>query len=236
MSNPYNLPFEEAIAFFREKVAIPGADWTNILDGMNNWAFFVSQVSNAQLLQDIRNEVFRFIELGATFEEFAQNFSQVTEKHGWSAPEGNARRALIVADANLRTSQAAGRYQQMLDPDVLKQRPYWEYRHRDSPQFRPHHKILDGRIFSAEEVQKNSALAVPSGYGCRCLLISRRSLPPGKSQPDPVPKVNGKVAVMVDGTIREIADKGWNYMPGNKKDIKKELLNKLDPDLRKNII
>lgn len=233
--NPYNLPFEEAIAYFSQKVLVPGAEWGDILDGANNHAFFVSQVTSAQLLQDMFDEVKKFISEGKTFEEFNKNFTAIAEKHGWEAREGIARRAQVVADANLRTAQAAGRYQQMMDPYVLKRRPYWEYRHRDSPKFRPHHKALNGKVFSAVDVQQNPALAVPSGFGCRCALFAVRSLPDGQTEPDPIPKVGGKVAMVIDGKVMPIADKGWDYMPGNKGAIADELLAKLRPELRQNI-
>jgi hypothetical protein len=235
MIDPYNLPFAEAIAFFRNKVIIPDATWEQILDDLNNWAFFVSGVTNAQLLQDFYDAVDRFISTGQTFEEFASDFDAIAQKHGWEAPEGNSPRAFIVADANLRTAQAAGRYEQMTDPYVMQQRPYWEYRHRDSVHFRPHHKALNGKVFSAQEVLENPALAVPSGFGCRCALFAVRSLPEGKTAPDPIPKINGQVAVEIDGKAMAIADKGWDYVPGKKGDIAANLLNKISPELQAKI-
>lgn len=230
--NPYELPFTEAIAFFKNKVLIPRATWQQILDAANNWAFFVSQVTSAQLLQDFYEATLDFVETGKTFEEFRADFEAISQSRGWAAPEGNSRRAFVVADANLRTAYAAGRYRQMTAPDVLAKRPYWEYRHRDSPQPRPHHLALDGKIFLAEDVLASPALAVPSGFGCRCALFARRDLPKEKQSPDPVPKINGVVAIEVDGVATPIADRGWNYVPGNKKKIADELLNKLSPALR----
>ncbi|HEY9835489.1 MAG TPA: phage minor head protein [Vampirovibrionales bacterium] len=235
-TDPYNLPFVEAIAYFREKVQLPDATWQEILDNLNNWAFFVTGVTNAQLLQDFFEEVERFISTGQTFEEFSTNFEAIATRHGWAAPEGNGARAFTVADANLRTAYAAGRYEQMRDPYVMAQRPYWRYRHRDSPNARPHHKALDDKTFSAEEVVKNPALAVPSGFGCRCALFAVRSLPPGQTQPDPVPKIGGQVAVKVGNEVMPIADKGWNYMPGDKAPITKEMVARLRPELRKKLL
>lgn len=234
-TNPYELPFPEAIAFFKNKVLIPGATWNQILDEANNWAFFVSQVSSAQLLQEFHQATLDFIKTGKTFEEFKADFDAIAQSYGWTAPEGNSRRAYAIADTNLRTAYAAGRYHQMADPDVIEKRPYWEYRHRDSPHPRPHHLALDGKIFAATDVLANPALAVPSGFGCRCTLIARRRLPKGKQNPDPVPNIDGVVAVMVGEKPIPIADKGWNYIPGHKGRIAGELLDKLSPEMRAKI-
>jgi hypothetical protein len=52
--------------------------------------------------------------------------------HGWDFKGGRNWRTRVIYQTNLQTSYAAGRYQQLTDPDMLKVRPYWRYVHSDS--------------------------------------------------------------------------------------------------------
>ena len=63
---------------------------------------------------------------------------------GWTGEgtkAGEAWRTRVIYQTNLMTSYAAGRRAQLLDPDLVKRRPFWRYVHNDSVTHpRPHHK------------------------------------------------------------------------------------------------
>lgn len=224
----FKLPFEEAIALLRDRLNIPEPVWQQIENELHLVAFGIAGVTNQAMLAELRAVVDDFVANGTSFEDYQRQFRDIAQRHGWQPKDGVSRRAAIVADANLRTMHAAGRYRQMMDPEMVEARPYWVWRHRDSPRPRPHHAMQDGRVFEAADVM-DLPIALPSGFGCRCQWQSQRKLPKGKSKPDAVPSdrvsVTGK-----DGTTRSVpavwvedrkgnaklmplSDPGWNRSP-----------------------
>ena len=57
MADYGDLPFEEAIAFFRGKVNLPTATWLDIQKGMHARAFVVAGAMQTRLLEDFRAAV-----------------------------------------------------------------------------------------------------------------------------------------------------------------------------------
>jgi uncharacterized protein with gpF-like domain len=55
----------------------------------------------------------------------------------------------VVWNTNLRTSYAAGRYEQM--QQVTTSHPYWQWRHGGSAHPRPQQLSLDGRVFRHDD-------------------------------------------------------------------------------------
>ena len=54
---------------------------------------------------------------------------------GWTgegSPAGRAWRTGVIYTTYVAASYAAGRYQQLTDPELLAERPYWRYVHNDS--------------------------------------------------------------------------------------------------------
>lgn len=212
--NPYNLPPERAINYLLEKLLVPSADWRTIRDELINHAFFVSSVDSSRLLEDLYDEVVRFLEEDGSYQEFLDNFSEIADRHGWQPQEGVSRRARIVAQTNLDTAQAAAKYREISQPHMREAFPYV----RVSPSFarnpRPYHKVLEGNYYRTSDILNTPEMCFPCGFGCRHSLTFLRRIPSGATVSEIPRLANGTVGVVLNGKEYPIADPGWNYIPG----------------------
>ena len=78
---------------------------------------------------------------------------------------------------NIQTAYNVGHYQQMTDPAVLRQRPYWQYNAVNDAHTRPSHLAMDGRVFPADSPVWDKWFP-PNGFKCRCTVrtLSRRQV------------------------------------------------------------
>lgn len=216
------LKFEEAIGFFRDKLRLPTATWSDIQHGMHARAFVVAGAVKDELLSDFQASVMQAIESGTTLETFRKDFDRIVAAHGWEYNGGRNWRSRVIFETNVRTAYMAGRYKQMTDPDVIKRRPFWQYRHGDSVVPRPEHLAWNGLVLEATDPWWETHYP-PNGWGCKCKVFSRslRELARlGKTGPDKAPPVvfeektlghhPGAPVVQVPKGI----DPGWGYNVG----------------------
>jgi len=222
--NYQDQPFEEAIAFFRQKLNLPTRTWTDLWQAEHTKAFVVAGATKADLLNDLRLAVDKGIAQGITLAAFRKAFDETVAKNGWSYKGGRNWRTKVIFETNIRTAYAAGRWQQMTDPELLKLRPYLLYRHGDSRNPRPQHLSWDGLVLPADDPWWKTHYP-PNGWGCKCRVfsISQRELKAmGKSGPDRAPDdgtyvwtdKNTGVTVTAPNGI----DPGWAYNVGEKTD------------------
>ncbi|MCU4601869.1 phage head morphogenesis protein [Acinetobacter ursingii] len=188
----FQLPFREQLAYLKQKKTLPTATYKDIDSRQHDKAFVVAGAMKADLLSDLHRIVIDAAESGQSFNQFQDNFDDVLGKHGWlndADKEYKAWRANVIYQTNLRTSHAAGRYKQMTDPEVLKRRPYWRYRHNSVENPRIQHQRWNNLILPAD-AQFWKINFPPNGYGCQCTVeaINERQLKAmGKTQPDDEP-------------------------------------------------
>ena len=217
----FKLPFAEQIAFFRQKLNLPTESWDDILKSAHDRAFIVAGVAKADLLNDLRVAVDAAIAEGKTIQWFRKEFDNIVAKNGWTgwtgegSKAGKAWRTRVIYQTNLSTSYAAGRYQQLNDPDLLKARPYWKYIHSDLVTHpRPLHQSWNGVVLPYDNAWWKTHFC-PNGWGCRCRIMAvRASEYKGKSAPndgtyDYINKSTGEIITLPKGI-----DYGWDYAPG----------------------
>lgn len=162
------LKFGEQIKYFRRKVNIPTTRWNEFTAQMHDYAFTVANLTKADLLSDARWLVNKAIEDGNDIETFKKQFTRLIGRKGWQASD---QRMYIILNTNVRRSYAAGRYEQATKPEILKTRPYWVWKHRDSVVPRPNHKALNNKAIRADHPFWK--IATPScAYGCRCTFFT----------------------------------------------------------------
>lgn len=215
-----NLPFEEAIAFFRGKQNIPTTFWDDMVKEAHDTAFTVAGATAGDMLADLRKSVDAAITDGISLGEFRNRFTGICQQYGWSPKGGEAWRSQLIMNTNIRTAYAAGRYRQMTDPETLAARPYWQYRHGHPITPRPQHLAWDGLILPADDPWWKTHNP-PNGFGCKCRVfaLSQQDLHRlGKTGPDQTPPtemvehvdpVSGKSHWAPVGI-----DPGWDYTPG----------------------
>jgi len=125
----FKLPFPEQIDFFRQKQNLPTERYDDILKEAHDRAFVVAGAMKADLLNDLRKAVDKAIAEGKTIDWFRKEFEAIVQKHGWEGWTGSDTKAgrdwrtRVIYKTNLSASYAAGRWQQLHDPDLLKGRP-----------------------------------------------------------------------------------------------------------------
>jgi uncharacterized protein with gpF-like domain len=236
------LPFEEQIDFFRGKAGlkIPTEHWDDIKHEAHDRAFMVAGAQKADLLTDFYNAVQKAFEDGKSLQWFQQQFDAIVDKHGWSYTGPRDWRSRVIYTTNLSTSYAAGRHKQLMDPDLLSVRPYWQYIHSDSVLHpRPLHVAWNGLTLRYDDPWWSTHYP-PNGWGCRCRVralsaayVAERGLKVedsvGKVKMRTVPVGRGgktaEVAVYsgpdVEGRRGSVApDAGWSYNPGKENWLK----------------
>lgn len=206
-----DLPFDEAIAFFRQKVSTPTESWRDVWDAAHSKMFMVAGANSRAIVDDFRAEIDKALTQGTTLEEFRKGFDQIVKKHGWSYKGERGWRTRTIFETNLSTAYAAGRYAQMTEPDTLATFPYWQYNHSGALHPRLQHKAWDQKIYPASDPFWVTAYP-PNGFGCGCFVIpvsASRLKRLGKSGPDRAPDLDQL------GTDQPLGvDPSFAYNPG----------------------
>lgn len=162
-----SLPFSEQIAFFRSKVSVPTASWTDVYGAQHDRAFMVAGAAKESLLGDLRSAIDHAVADGQKFEDFKAGFRDIAARHGWAYNGGENWRAQVIYETNLNQSYHAGREAQMADPRLRRSRPYGMYRHYASEHEREEHKAHNGRVVPLDDPWWGS-WSPQNGWGCKC--------------------------------------------------------------------
>ena len=223
--NPTQLPFDEAIDYFASKTNLDTDSWRDTLDIDTNAVFTVA-AAKGDLLQDIRDAVTKAQADGLSTQDFLKQFDTIADRYSpdWLGKGNRAWRGQLIYEQNIRQSHAAGRNEQMSEPDMMKLRPYWQWRHGDSRDPRPSHLALNGMVFEAGKVPMNP----PCGFNCRCKVfsLSRRDLVRKGLEVSDLNRgdeINGVTIEPDEGFDRTIER------------VKKDTLERFDPTIRKQV-
>ena len=226
--------FREQIDFLTQKRGKPTLAWTDAMHGDHDRAFVVAGVTDMAMLEEFQQAI---IEGARTYDikAFAAEFDRLVEKYGWSYNGGREWRIRTIFETNIRTSYMAGRLRQMRDPDVVKVRPYWQYRHGETRvplNPRPEHVSWHNLVLDWNDPWWDTHFP-PNDWACSCGVrtLSRGDLRRmGKDGPDKAPETS--MVKHIDRATGAVVDLpagigyGWNYMPGDLWDraFRRELL------------
>lgn len=223
-TNPAQLPFKEAIDFFKAKIKLPTADWTSIWEQQHSHAFVVAGAQSDALLEDLYNAIQDAKQNGGGYADFKTRFQDITTKHGWSYNGSPGWRSRIIYDTNITQSYNAGRYVQM--QAVKHLRPFWQYRHTSIEHPRLNHKAWDGLILPADDAWWDTHMP-QNGWGCKCRVDSLSRFEAkqqweaqGKTGADIAPKIIYEERIVgKNNNPRKVStpqgiDPGFGYNPG----------------------
>lgn len=172
----YSQPFAEQLEFLRRRVPLPAQSLRGVGSEYHDWAFSVSGVTSADFINYLFGALNAAIEAGADYDAFVGQLE--SDEGGQQVLDRFRDRHLrVVFDTNLRRSHSAGRHEQMAKPHIRRLFVGRQWLHRDSPDFRPHHKAIDLKVFPADAEFWQRA-APPCGYFCRCAtrLLTRNQI------------------------------------------------------------
>lgn len=157
--------FEEAAAFFGDKLTLKPKQFYELAEQYRHQAFTVSGYSQIQLLRKFQDELLKAIEEGQTMQSFRDKMNDFLERRGY---EGITNfQADNIYRTNVQTAYQVGHYKQMTEPEVLRLRPYWQYDAVNDARTRPSHLAMDGKVFRADDPIWDSWYP-PNGFRCRC--------------------------------------------------------------------
>lgn len=215
-----DLPFTEAIAFFRAKARIPTERWTDVWRTAHARGFMVAGAATDALLEDFQTELTHALEHGTTLATFRASFDEIVTRHGWDHTGTPGWRSEIIYDTNMSMASSAGRYAQLMEPETLLAFPYWTYIHSGSRHPRIQHQAWNGLTLRADDSFWQSHYP-PNGWRCGC-RVSPTSGPDmrrmGKDGPDASPKIETRPWVdKHSGTVHQVPvgiDPGFDYNVG----------------------
>lgn len=215
-----DVPFDEAIQFFRQKQNLPTDTWTDLWEGMHARAFVVAGARKAALIEDFRQTVDKAIAEGTTLEDFRRDFDGIVERHGWSYRGSRGWRSRVIFQTNMRMAYASGRWKQV--QRLKERRPYLRYSAVLDSRTRPEHEAWHGTVLPVDDPFWNTHYP-PNGWNCRCTVqqLSERDLerfgyqrsddsPPVDMEARQVNTPNGSASVRAPAGI----DTGFGYNPG----------------------
>lgn len=221
--NRAKQPFAEQLAFFKSKLnnLVPTASWKDLQKSQHDRAFMVAGAAKADLLTDFFNAVNQALIEGKSIQWFREQFDDIVAAKGWSYTGERNWRTRVIYTTNLQTSYAAGRYAQLSDPDLLKLKPLWQYKHNDSVlNPRPEHLSWHNITLPPEHAFWKTHFP-PGGWGCKCYVVAVSY--------EQAVKSGAKLEAPKNYQSNEGIDEGWDYAPGQSvvKDVQKAVQDKL---------
>jgi SPP1 gp7 family putative phage head morphogenesis protein len=159
----FDLPFEEAIAWAKARVAVlPETYYEELPALVRGRAFTVSGLASLDQIQSVLDSLTKGIEQGATF----RDWKDWAEQQPWTLPPGRLETVYRTA---IQTHYNAGRTQQQRLNKA--RRPYYLWDAINDSRTRPDHAAMDGHIAPIDDPiwQRWSA---PAGFNCRCSRIA----------------------------------------------------------------
>lgn len=225
MESAAQLPFKQAIEFYRQKIKLPTSGWTDIWQQQQSRAFVVAGAQTDALLEDFYNAIQDAKQNGGGYSDFKDRFSEIATKHGWAYNGAPGWRSRVIYDTNITQAYSAGRYAQMVAVKHL--RPFWQYKHTSVENPRLQHLAWDGLVLPADDAWWDTHMP-QNGWGCKCRVYSltrteaeKQWHAAGKAGPDQAPEIKlvhktvGKNGSQPrDVLTPEGIDPGFGYNPG----------------------
>jgi len=179
----WNKPFYEQLEYFGSKgIVLSPESWKDVWQGAHARAFTVAQVTKADVLVDIQGALKEAMASGTTLKEFKKGLQGTLEGKGWLAPkgerakmrlpDGTVRKRLTgwrlntIYQVNCNIAASVGRHKQMMDPDVLKARPFLRYVGSGSAEPNTDHMEWYNTVLPADDPWWDTHYP-PNDWGCK---------------------------------------------------------------------
>lgn len=222
------VPFDEAIEYFRTRVAMTPDEYDQLIGEARSRAFTISDITSLDVIRDILAELRKAVEEGITMQEFKAGANEILERKGWKGL--SSYRLENIFRTNIQSVFSAGRYKRQTSPAVLQERPYWQYSAVRDQRTRPTHRALHGKVYPADHPFWDTWYP-PNGYQCRCTVIARSERDIRRLGLTVEERVPNLVEPPGGAAIPLVPDPGFANNPG--KDAWQPDLNKYPESLRR---
>ena len=155
---------DAAIKFWQERAKLSWDEAKGLADGAKARAFYVTGLSQQDLVQLVSDGIEQALANGETLPQFRERILEAIKAKGW-----HGYRIENIFRTNMQSAYAAGRYKKM--QAVKKSRPYWQYMAVLDKRVRPSHAILHGKVYPADHEFWDSNYP-PNGFRCRCGVVT----------------------------------------------------------------
>lgn len=165
----FGMTPHEAVEYIQKKGIAITQHWYELWQDAHAKAFTVAKITNAQMLQDIKDLVEKSLKEGLTFDSFKKEFTKMLQTKGYTAPAGlTPWRLETIYRTNLQSAYMRGRYHYQIQD---RARPYWMYEAVLDSRTRPSHRGMHGKIFPKDDPIWDIWYP-PNGFNCRCRVRS----------------------------------------------------------------
>ncbi|MFA7604468.1 MAG: phage minor head protein [Novosphingobium sp.] len=179
----FDVPPEEALAFFRSKGLQATFSWADMLGEAHDHAFTVAKMMDVDMLGQVHASMESAMANGVHFKEWADEITPILQAGGWwgrkevvdpltgktiVAQLGSPARLETIFRTNMASAYAAGQWQEI--EGQAGRAPYLLYDAVDDHRTRPEHRAWDGTVLPAYHSWWRTHYP-PNGWGCRCGVI-----------------------------------------------------------------
>lgn len=179
----FNVPFDEAIAYFKNKGLATSFSYTDMIGRAHDQAFTVAKMLDVDLLKQVRDSLESALANGQSFNEWKKGIVPIMKSAGWwgrqfvDDPEtggttlaqlGSAWRLDTIFRTNMQTAYAAGQWQKIWEQSEIA--PYLMYDAIDDLRTRAAHREWDKTILPFSSPWWKTHYP-PNGWNCRCGVI-----------------------------------------------------------------
>jgi SPP1 gp7 family putative phage head morphogenesis protein len=182
-SDLFNVPPEQAVAFFKAKGLTPTFSFADMLGESHAHSFTVAKMMNVDMLGQVRASLDSALANGTPFKEWADGLIPVLQAGGWwgrkevvdpltggtiVAQLGSPARLETIFRTNMQSAYAAGQWQEIQSQAEVA--PFLMYDAVDDLRTRPLHAAWDRTVLPVTSPWWRSHYP-PNGWNCRCGVI-----------------------------------------------------------------
>ncbi len=173
------LPPKKAIEHFKGLNIMPRKAFDKLSDTLKRRSFTVAYLHHDYELSLMHDMLTKAMEDGTSRAAFVR---QAKERFG---DVELARHHLeTVHSTNILGAYQHGRWETMSTPEMMEERPFWEYHTAGDKRVRPTHAEMHGKVYAADDPVWTTWYP-PNGYRCRCTILPLTKLERRRVQKKP---------------------------------------------------
>jgi len=166
---PSRIEPKEALEFFRLRLAMTKVAFDKLLARYRAVAFTVATVESVALIETLQGVLDTVIAEGQTFEEFKRRADAAVRAAGVAPLK--PFHLQTVFQTNVHSAYQAGRASMLLQADVRRALPWWQYKTVADGRVRPQHAKLHNFIARNNDLVWRRIFP-PNDYNCRCTVVA----------------------------------------------------------------